>query len=93
MAPHKLTTKQRAERRAKQHADREALTQYTNDNQVLTIAQWCALNSFSVPTGKRVIASGEGPPVVLLESTRSRHATLPASIRSSPKPKRSFSAM
>ena len=70
MAPHKLTTKQRAERRAKQHADREALTQYTNDNQVLTIAQWCALNSFSVPAGKRVIASGEGPPVVLLSARR-----------------------
>ena len=40
------------------------------DQKVLAIKQWCDLNSFSVPTGKRVIASGEGPPVVLLSARR-----------------------
>jgi len=37
---------------------------------VLTFAEWCELNSFSEPTGKRIIARGEGPPVLQLSLRR-----------------------
>jgi len=69
MAPKKLTKKRLAKQRAQQHVQREASTQYQNDDQVLTFKQWCALNSFSVPTGNRVLKRG-GPPVVYFSARR-----------------------
>jgi hypothetical protein len=44
--------KERAEQRA-------AIPAFQNDDQVYSFSQWCALNGFSEPTGKRVIARGE----------------------------------
>jgi hypothetical protein len=70
MARHKLTKKELAERRARRHAKRETSTNFANDDQVLNFPQWCALNGFSEPTGKRVLASGDGPPVVWLSARR-----------------------
>ena len=40
------------------------------DQKVLTIKQWCALNGFSVPTGNRVLARGDGPPTIQLSPRR-----------------------
>jgi hypothetical protein len=56
--------------RVRREAAREASTDFTNDNQVLTHTQWCALNNFSGATGKRIIASGEGPPIIRLSARR-----------------------
>jgi predicted DNA-binding transcriptional regulator AlpA len=33
---------------------------------VLTFAQWCELNAISKATGRRILARGEGPPVLQL---------------------------
>jgi predicted DNA-binding transcriptional regulator AlpA len=40
------------------------------DDRVLTLRQWCALNSLSFDTGKRIIKSGQGPRVMQLSSRR-----------------------
>ena len=41
-----------------------------NDDQVLTFSQWCKLNALSERTGRRVLASGEGPVVTELSAAR-----------------------
>jgi hypothetical protein len=70
MAPHKLTKKQLAEQRAKQHADREARTQYDNDLQVMTIPQTAALDQVSPITLLRQIKNGTGPRTIQLSARR-----------------------
>lgn len=37
---------------------------------VMSIREWCDLNGFSVPTGRRIIASGQGPKVLQLGERR-----------------------
>jgi hypothetical protein len=37
---------------------------------VLTFAQWCALNGISPATGRRLIKTGRGPPLVQLSDRR-----------------------
>src|SRR5262245_60510526 len=39
-------------------------------DQILTIDQWCCLNSISVRTGRRILASGAGPVVTRLSRQR-----------------------
>jgi hypothetical protein len=41
-----------------------------HDEQVLSFAQWCALNGFSPRTGRRLLASGNGPIVTQLSEKR-----------------------
>lgn len=41
-----------------------------HDDSVLTFAEWCQLNSFSLSTGQRLIASGQGPVFVQLSARR-----------------------
>jgi len=41
-----------------------------NDDQVLTFAEWCALNGISPRTGRRILDSPDGPPVVWLSPRR-----------------------
>jgi hypothetical protein len=61
------------ERRAAQRrqsdpvADRET---ELNQFRVLTFAQWCALNGISPATGRRILASGQGPTVTRLSARR-----------------------
>jgi len=43
---------------------------FQNDLQVLTFAEWCELNRFSIATGNRILARGEGPPVIQLSKRR-----------------------
>ncbi len=40
------------------------------DWQVLTFFEWCRLNRFSERTGRRILKSGHGPPVVQLSTQR-----------------------
>lgn len=37
---------------------------------VLTLKEWAALNGFSLMTGKRLIAGGEGPRIIQLSPRR-----------------------
>jgi len=37
---------------------------------VLSVPQWCKLNGFSIPTGKRLLKSGAGPKVIKLSLRR-----------------------
>jgi hypothetical protein len=39
-------------------------------DRVLSIAQWCDLNGFSLATGRRLLASGQGPRVIDLSARR-----------------------
>ena len=42
----------------------------SNDHQVLTFREWCALNRISERTGRRILASGNGPTVTMLSARR-----------------------
>jgi hypothetical protein len=46
-----------------------ALPATLNDNQVLTIREWCALNRISTRTGRRILAA-PGAPIVTRMSAR-----------------------
>jgi hypothetical protein len=41
-----------------------------NDNQVLNFFDWCVLNRISESTGRRILASGEGPEITKLSERR-----------------------
>jgi hypothetical protein len=41
-----------------------------DDDQVLTFDQWVKLNALSVRTGRRILASGEGPTITQLSQYR-----------------------
>jgi hypothetical protein len=40
------------------------------DDRVMTFREWCNLNGFSESTGKRLIASGNGPTFVRIAARR-----------------------
>src|SRR5262245_16354905 len=42
----------------------------SHPNQILTFHEWCRLNRISVRTGRRIIASGNGPTVTQLSPQR-----------------------
>jgi predicted DNA-binding transcriptional regulator AlpA len=41
-----------------------------DDDRVLRFAEWCRLNSFSIATGRRIIAAGTGPRIIELSARR-----------------------
>jgi hypothetical protein len=41
-----------------------------NQFRVLSFAQWCSLNGISPATGRRILASGQGPTVTRLSARR-----------------------
>jgi hypothetical protein len=41
-----------------------------DDNRVLSFRQWCILNGISTRTGRRILASGNGPTVTQLSDRR-----------------------
>jgi predicted DNA-binding transcriptional regulator AlpA len=41
-----------------------------HDNRVLSLKDWCSLNGFSLATGRRLFAQGDGPPVIQLSTRR-----------------------
>jgi len=42
----------------------------SDDDRVLRFADWCRLNSFSIATGRRIVQSGQGPPIIELSARR-----------------------
>ncbi|EIG63471.1 AlpA family transcriptional regulator [Bradyrhizobium sp. WSM1253] len=40
------------------------------DDRVLSFAEWCKLNGFSLSTGQRIIAAGTGPTFIKLSERR-----------------------
>jgi predicted DNA-binding transcriptional regulator AlpA len=60
---HKQPSPREAERRQRQQSE-------PHRDRVLSFAQWCDLNGFSKATGRRIIALGEGPPVLQLSPRR-----------------------
>jgi len=62
-------TRSRARRsHTKQHkqAKRDAPLSMLLDSQVMRFSEWCRLNQFSERTGRRLLASGNGPDIVQL---------------------------
>jgi len=39
-------------------------------DRVLTFRQWCNVNNFSLMTGRRIVKSGSGPPILQLSARR-----------------------
>ena len=54
-------------RRHRQDVDRQF---HPDDHRVLSFRQWCELNSISLSTGRRILASGSGPEVTQLSRRR-----------------------
>jgi len=50
-----------------------AISANLNDNQVLTIPEWCALNRFSKRTGQRILGAPGGPVVTQLSTKKDSH--------------------
>jgi hypothetical protein len=48
----------------------QAHTQNGPRNRVLSFRQWCEKNGFSEATGRRILASGDGPVVFQLSARR-----------------------
>ena len=47
-----------------------ALPPITNEDQVLTFAEWVALNKIGERTGRKIISSGNGPVITALTERR-----------------------
>jgi hypothetical protein len=62
-------TPEAAERAEQKRRRTEEETRHYDDK-VLTFQAWCALNSLSPATGRRILKSGEGPAVVQLSPRR-----------------------
>ena len=74
----KSISKAEAERRQRQR-ERSHRTRKTKDwrdppiehlDRVLTLQAWCEINGFSLATGRRILRSGSGPPVLQLSTRR-----------------------
>jgi hypothetical protein len=75
VAKHKKRKKKKASRRPERRlmSNWSALNQPlapSHVNQVLLFAEWCSLNRISERTGRRIIASGNGPKLTQLSSNR-----------------------
>jgi hypothetical protein len=58
------------ERKHKRRSALDAPLSMANDAQVLTFREWCQLNRISERTGRRILASGDGPTVTMLSARR-----------------------
>jgi hypothetical protein len=67
-----LREKQRRVRRKprKRAVPRTPLSVFVNDQQVLTVPEWCQLNAIGLRTGRRRLAGGDGPIVTKLSAGR-----------------------
>jgi len=67
---HKAPSQAEAERRMR-HGERDRQVEHEHHrDHVLTFHAWCQVNGFSKATGRRIIASGNGPPVLQLSTRR-----------------------
>jgi predicted DNA-binding transcriptional regulator AlpA len=53
-----------------QKAQRRQHQRETSDDRILSFRQWCESLGISTSTGRRLIAAGEGPPVLQLSARR-----------------------
>jgi predicted DNA-binding transcriptional regulator AlpA len=67
---HKKPSEREAERRRQQSANDRQSEREQHRDRVLTFRMWCEVNSFSLATGRRVLKSGHGPPVLQLSPRR-----------------------
>jgi hypothetical protein len=58
----------RTKQRTKRASSLDAPLSMLLDTQVMRFREWCRLNQFSERTGRRILASGNGPAVVQLTS-------------------------
>jgi predicted DNA-binding transcriptional regulator AlpA len=59
------------QRRRNEHTHAEAMYRPgLADHRVLSMREWAALCGFSVDTGRRIIAAGDGPPLIQLSVRR-----------------------
>ena len=64
-------SQKRQHRKARRPARSFSLAGFENDdNRVLSFRQWCFLNGISARTGRRILASGNGPTVTQLSDRR-----------------------
>jgi predicted DNA-binding transcriptional regulator AlpA len=64
---HKPISQAEAERRRRRSAQQAACD---HRDRVLTFRIWCAVNEFSLATGRRIMKRGEGPRVLQLSTRR-----------------------
>ena len=60
-----MTLREAERQRHQQERDRSV-----DDQRVLTIAQWCEVNGFSLDTGRRLIKAGKGPVITQISDRR-----------------------
>jgi hypothetical protein len=71
-----LTRKEKVavRRRRQLHTENQRLQKLRDrideDHRVLTFAEWCGMNGFSVSTGRRILNGGTGPTVIQLSERR-----------------------
>jgi hypothetical protein len=70
VANRKHTKKEIAALRTRRQAAHHAVPEYKDPNQVLTIPQWCARNTYSNVAGRKFLLSGKGPPLLKLSVRR-----------------------
>ncbi len=68
-APASTKEEQKERERRRQQRARDVAYKADADHRVMTFREWCALNSFSVATGRRILKGG-GPAVVRLSERR-----------------------
>jgi hypothetical protein len=62
--------KKKEAERLRQETARDVAFKADADHRVMTFRQWCALNGFSLATGRRILKSGTGPAIVRLSPRR-----------------------
>jgi hypothetical protein len=60
-----MTLREAERQRCQQERDRAV-----DDQRVLTIAQWCEVNGFSLDTGRRLIKASKGPVITQTSDRR-----------------------
>jgi predicted DNA-binding transcriptional regulator AlpA len=49
---------------------KQELDDYPLEDRVMSFSQWCKLTDISIATGRRLVASGEGPRILRLSARR-----------------------
>jgi hypothetical protein len=62
--------REQAKKKRRAQAERDRASVPDNDHCVMSFAQWCAINGFSLATGRRIISAGNGPVLTQLSERR-----------------------
>ncbi len=69
-APALFKEDHRERERRRQEKARDVAYKADADHRVMSLREWCALNGFSLATGRRVLKAGTGPAIVRLSERR-----------------------